>query len=194
MAAIHLDDPCGDLVPVNKGLRCAMFAHRDRRNIAQKIPQGHRLPGDDLANLIERHHRIAQCAHVSLVRRFLVPAPALEILIDEIEAFRLEFLCEQVFESTAPQKRASHCAGHPRSQKRSALGRAAKCFPRNQLNRNAPNDISDPGIHPGGRCSVRHHLLEQTTAAAVTADVADAYPPASTPAVSSADSRLSCFR
>jgi hypothetical protein len=102
MATVHIDNPCSDLVPVDEGLCRAVFADRDWRNIPQQITQGHRLTGDDLANLIERHHRIPQRAHIGLVRRLLVPASALEIVIDQIATVRFQFLCQQIFKGAAP--------------------------------------------------------------------------------------------
>ncbi|CAM4326717.1 hypothetical protein NOLU111490_17635 [Novosphingobium lubricantis] len=59
MAPVHVDNPCGDLVPVDQGLGCTVFAHRHRSNVAQQIAQGHRLTRHDFADLIERHDRIA---------------------------------------------------------------------------------------------------------------------------------------
>jgi hypothetical protein len=103
MASVDRHHPRGDTVPVDQRLRRAPLQHGDGLCLTQQVPQFHRMPGNDLAHFIERHDRVAQRPHVGLVRRLLVPAPALEIVLDKIEVAGSDFLRQQILEGTAPE-------------------------------------------------------------------------------------------
>src|SRR3546814_19802986 len=84
LAPVHVDNPCGDLVPVDQGLGCTVFAHRHRSNVAQQIAHGHRLTKHEFADLLERNASIAQSSQYDFYRRTFSSAPLLQIVLHKI--------------------------------------------------------------------------------------------------------------
>ncbi|MBB1090392.1 hypothetical protein HUU61_03740 [Rhodopseudomonas palustris] len=84
-------------------LQSAPLADQDRLASADKVARPKRRAGDDVADFIQAHRRIAQRCHVGNDRRRLLPAPALQIVVDSVFAV-VEFTGQKVLESAGPYR------------------------------------------------------------------------------------------
>ena len=86
--AAHLDDAHGEPVPGLDRLGRGVLDHADRLAATQQVAGEEGLAGLDVAHLVEAHRRGSERRHVGAVDGVLLPAAALEIVVDDVAGVR----------------------------------------------------------------------------------------------------------
>src|SRR5260221_142146 len=104
-----------DAVPLLERARCRRFDDQNWIAPTHKVPRPKRRVPDNIAYLVEAHHRPSQCRHVGSRRRAFLPTSAFEVVIDDVTAIGA-FSGQKVLERAAPNRRhepifAENCQG-----------------------------------------------------------------------------------
>src|SRR6266545_4782717 len=75
-----LDNARGDAVPLLERVRCRPFADQNWITPAHEVPRPKRGVSDNIADLVDAHHRRSQCRHVGSRRCTFLPASAFEVI------------------------------------------------------------------------------------------------------------------
>ena len=105
------DDARRDPIPLRKAAGCRALEHSDRFAAAHEVAGKKALADDDVAHLIEAHHRMAKCLDVGARPGALLPAPALQVILRDVQT--LPGRRHEVFERTPPQSRRPVFANDP---------------------------------------------------------------------------------
>ena len=99
------NDARGQTVPRCRGLRAALLLDPHRRAAEEEVAHRHVPSADDVDDLVERQGGIAQRFEVAPSGHRLAPAPALEIVVDDVE---LAVLAEPGGEELLEHEHAQH--------------------------------------------------------------------------------------
>ena len=101
--AAHLDDAHGEPVPGFDRLGRGVLDHPNRLAATQKVAGEKGLAGLDIAGLVEAHRRRSERGHVGAVGNSLLPAAALEIVVDDVAGV-VHLSGEEVLEGASPER------------------------------------------------------------------------------------------
>ncbi|KPH85856.1 hypothetical protein GLUCOINTEAF2_0203175 [Komagataeibacter intermedius AF2] len=106
-------ETCCNPVPLLQCPGCRAFMHQNRITTPQQVSRHQALAGSDVRDFIQAHDRSLEGTHVGAVTRPFLPAPTLEVNVDEVPAV-IPVLPEKILEGAAPQRHGNVGADHLR--------------------------------------------------------------------------------